>query len=135
MEYQINYVAVLVTAVIYWVLGALWYSPLMFAKPWMLAIGKTEDELKQSSPVPAFVGSFVAMLVMAYVMAHIIFYSNARTFTGGLMAGFWCWLGFVATTSAINALFQRSPRALLLINNSYALLGLLIMGVIQALWR
>ncbi|MCH7763617.1 MAG: DUF1761 domain-containing protein [Candidatus Marinimicrobia bacterium] len=46
-EPSINYIAVLVSAVIFFIIGGLWYSPMLFAKPWMNAIGFSDEQLKK----------------------------------------------------------------------------------------
>jgi hypothetical protein len=45
-EFQLNFLAILVAAVAAFVLGALWYSPVLFAKQWMKAHGYTPDKLE-----------------------------------------------------------------------------------------
>ena len=44
---MINIFAVIVIAIIYWILGAIWYSKILFGNMWMESIGKTEDELEK----------------------------------------------------------------------------------------
>ena len=36
-EIHVNYIAILVAAVVSFFIGALWYSPLLFAKRWIKA--------------------------------------------------------------------------------------------------
>jgi len=66
----INYLAVLVAALIPMAVGALWYSPALFAKKWMALVGKTEEEMKNVNPMKAYGISFLTSLIMAYVLAH-----------------------------------------------------------------
>src|SRR3989442_1721528 len=44
---NINILAVLVAAVLTFVLGAVWYSPVLFAKQWMAAQGYTPEKLEE----------------------------------------------------------------------------------------
>ena len=80
-EVDINYLAVLVVAVVAFGLGALWYSPVLLGKPWMAAIGKPEEEIKSSSrSMPLIFGlTFLAWLLTAYVLAHIVDYAVATS--------------------------------------------------------
>ena len=82
-EVDINYLAVLVVAAVAFGLGALWYSPVLFAKPWMAAIGKTAEEIKVESEgksMPLIYGqTFLAWLLTAFVMAHFVDYAAAKT--------------------------------------------------------
>lgn len=131
---EINYLAVLVVAVIYYVIGALWYSPALFGKTWLRLVGRTPEEL-QKGVTGSYVGSFIAALLMAYVLAHIISFARVETISAGLQGGFWCWVGFVATAQTTNALFSKKPWKVHLIDVGYHLVGLLVMGAILALWR
>ncbi len=137
---QPNLFAVIVAAIIPMIIGALWYSPVMFAKKWMALIGKTEEEIKKSmNPMKMYGLSFIAYLVMAYVLAHIVIYSTAYTgssgFGAGMQAGFWIWLGFVLTTNSSTVLFESRPSGLYWMNVFYYLVCILLMGGLLAVWR
>ena len=137
MSYQIevNLLAVLVAAIIYIVVGALWYSPFLFAKMWMDLVGKKEEDLKANAAAQGYIVSVIAALITAYVLAHMIRLVGAMTIAAGAQTGFWLWLGFVATTSATNYIFAGRPRQLYLIDNGYHLVALIIMGALLAAWR
>lgn len=128
---DINYVAVIVAAVISYALGALWYGPL-FGKQWMQLSGKSESSMDKSGMGTRYAVGFVASLVMAYVLAHFVEYARAGTIVEGLQAGFWVWLGFVATVTVGMVLWDGKPLKLWVLNNAYNLLGLLIMSAILA---
>ena len=134
-EVQINLVAVLVAAAVTYILGGFWYSPLLFGKNWTAALGKSEEELKQVNKIKAYLGTLVATLIMAYVMAHFVAYANATTILLGATTGFWAWLGFAATTGFINSLFQGKSMKLFVIDAGYFLVGMILMGAILAAWR
>jgi hypothetical protein len=125
-----------VAAVVNFLIGGLWYSPVLFAKKWMAYVGTTEEEIrKRGGATKAYIGAFVSALVMAYVLAHFVNYSSAQTLTAGIQTGFWAWLGFVATTSITNVFFEHRPFGLFLINTGYNLVCLAVMGAILAAWR
>jgi hypothetical protein len=134
----INYWAVLVAAVAGWVLGAAWYMAL--AKPWMAAHGwKSEADMLgpsgKTSPLP-FIISFVAELIMAWVLAGVMFHVGKGAFTikGGLISAFLVWLGFVLTTISVNYGFSKKPPALIAIDAGHWLAVLLLMGIILGAW-
>ena len=137
-EVDINYFAVLVAAAVAFALGALWYSPLLFVKPWMAAMGKTEEEIKagmEGRSMPLIYGlPFLAWLVTAFVLAHIVDYTVATTIAAGLQTGFWVWLGFMITYEVIHGMFEGRDMRLSSINSGYHLMGTLIMGAILAAW-
>jgi uncharacterized membrane protein required for colicin V production len=134
-DIQVNYLAILVVGIISYLLGALWYSSLLFAKLWMNAIGKTEADLKGGASAITYVITFVVWVVTMYVLSVFIHYSGASTFGYGMLAGFLCWFGFYALLSLMMNLFEQKPKQLWLINVSYVLVAFLISGGIIAVWK
>lgn len=133
----INYLAVLVAAVVSMALGAFWYSPAGFGKQWATLMGWNEATLRskmKGKPTKEYAIAFVGSLVMAYVLAHFVGYAQATTLAEGLQAGFWTWLGFVATVTLSSVLWEGRPWKLYLLNNGYQLVNLLFMGAILAVW-
>src|SRR2546429_2060 len=89
---NVNILAVIVAAVLTFVLGAVWYSPVLFAKQWMAAQGYTPEkleEMKRKGVTRAYAVSVLCYLVTAYVMALLASYTNSTTLAQGL------WLGFL----------------------------------------
>ncbi len=132
----VNYLAVMVSAVVYFMLGGLWYSKLLFAKPWMEAIGKTEAECKaMGSPAPGYIVAFIGALLSAFFLATFISYAGGASLVDGAKIGFYAWLGFAVTTLAPAYYFEMRPKALLLIYAGYSLVAFIIMGGILGAWR
>jgi hypothetical protein len=137
METTINYWAVLVGALVYYAGGALWYSPLLFAKSWTALVGLTEEKLKEAKKGAwkSYLTALVAAFLISFGMARLMGYMNVYSLIGGLQTGFWCWLIFVMTTSAINSSFAGKPLKLYLIDGFYHLYGFIIIGIILGIWR
>ena len=137
MQPDINYLAVLVCAVVGMAIGALWYS-VLFGKVWMRLSGMSPEMMKnpdmKKKALRGYVLMFLALLVMAYVLAHFVDYADATTFTAGVMAGFWVWLGFNATVLLGSWLWENKPFTLYLLNTAHYLVILLVMGGILAVW-
>jgi hypothetical protein len=133
MNVEINYLAVLVAALIGFGLGGPWYN--FFAKPWMAAVGKTEAELKSGNQISAYAGAAVASLMVAYALALFIGFTQANTVVQGILVGLWAWVGFVAAPNLPTYLFSRWPRELYFINNGYHLVSLVVMAAILAVWQ
>ena len=100
--HSLNWLAILVAAISTMVVGFLWYSPILFAKPWMREMGydpndKAKVQEMQKSAGPAYGGSFVASLVSAFTLALILQGLRGEDLHFGIMASFHIWLGFVAT--------------------------------------
>jgi hypothetical protein len=135
---RINYPAVFVSALAYWALGALWYSPLLFARPFVALMRWTPEQLasvEAQGEGAQIVVALLTSLVLAYVLAHFVKFTGAETVKSGALTGFWLWLGFVATSNLETVLFESRPVGLYLINNGYHLVGLLGMGSLLAVWR
>lgn len=136
---SLNGWAILVAGLISMPLGALWYSPAMFGKKFMKLTGMSADSMKtpanKKSAQRGYMISSITALIMAYILAHFVGYTNSTTAMEGLQTGFWVWLGFVITTNIGVVLWERRPFELYLINMGYSLVQLLIMGAILAAWR
>ncbi len=134
---DINYLAVLIAAVVSFAIGAFWYSPAGFGKQWAAMMGITFDKSpeKKKAANKAMAIAFVGTLVMAYVLAHFVDYVEATTFGAGIVLGFWLWLGFLATSALGSVLWEGKPVKLYLINASYQLVNVAIMGGILAMWQ
>ena len=136
---NVNLLAVLVAAIVMMVLGFVWYSQFAFGKMWMGEMGMSaksmadKKKMKQNMPV-TFGIMFIGTLVMAYVLAHIVSYTQAKTVLEGAQAGFWVWLGFVAPTMLSAVLFSGKSVKLYIIDTAHVLVGLLVMGAILAVW-
>jgi hypothetical protein len=133
-EFPINYLALLVAVVARMVLGALWYSPLLFVGPWMETVGRTEAEVRAGLP-KALVSDALGSFIMAFVLVHAVHYAGAHTAILGAAVGFFNWLGFVAVVTINSVVHEGRPFRHFLINNGYQLISLLLMGAIVAVWR
>ncbi len=130
---DINYLAVLVCAVISMVTGSMWYGPL-FGKAWMKETGMTEESVKDFNPVKMYGIAFVAHFVIALVMGYVISLIGAEGVIGGIRVALTAWVGFVAATMLINGLFQGKSTKLFIIDSGYHLVNMLIFGIILVLW-
>jgi hypothetical protein len=130
----ISYLAILTAAAVGWLLGAVWYTVL--SKPWQQAAGIPAGKIKQAQKTPAFyvpfVVSFLALVVMAWILAGLIAHLGPGQFTvrNGLISGAFVWLGFVITTMAVNNGFSGRDWRLLVIDGGHWLAVLLLMGAI-----
>ena len=128
----VNWLAVLVTAVINMVVGFLWYGPL-FSRLFLSLIGKRAEEI-EASPV-VYVLGFVMGLVTTYVLAVIIVSAGVTTWWGGAVTGAVVWIAIGALTSANTILYEDRRVGLWLLFSSYQLVVLTIAGTLFAVWR
>ncbi len=135
-DVDVNWLAVLVAGIVGMPIGALWYSPWLFAKPWMRAIGKTEEELRATGGAGiGYVLALVSWIVVAYVMSWIVDWAEANTVVEGVATGFLVWVGFVATTLAVNTVFGNRSRMLYLIDVGHFLVLFVVVGAIVGAWQ
>jgi hypothetical protein len=135
---HVNYLAVLVSGIAIFMLGGLWYSPVLFAKPWVRLMGKTEEELRaqaKAGGAGSYFQVFLCGLVTALVMAIILAHVPNLTVGCAICVAALCWLGFAAATSYGSGLFSGHPFGLWLINSGYNLVAFVVAAIILALWR
>ena len=135
--FAVNYLAVVVAGVAAFMLGALWYSPALFARQWMAAHGHTPERLAamRQDMARTYAISFLCFLVTAWVMAVLLSRIGITEALGGVKLGGITWLGFAATIGLTSNLYSEKPLAVYLIDAGYQLVYLMLMGVILAVWR
>jgi hypothetical protein len=128
-----NFAAVVVAAIAYWILGALWYA-VLFSKPWMALEGMTEAQAKSMNPVLPYVITLALNLLIAYSLAQVCIWRNADTVGRGASVGVLLWIGFVGPITFTTYMYEMRPRTLFAINEFYPLAGLVLMGAIIGAW-
>jgi hypothetical protein len=129
---DVNYLAVLVAAVAYSALGALWYSPPLFGRAWMEATGIRPQE--GASATPLYILSFVAWFIVALGLAFLAREAGAETYGDGILLGLVTGVGFLLTTFAVTFAFESRPRIVYYINIGYNIVGFLVAAVIVTVW-
>jgi Protein of unknown function (DUF1761) len=135
MHLHFNHVAILISAVAQWILGAVWYSPILFAKPWAAMVGVSRETSKQSAMIVGMIASLIGSAILSFVLAHIIVWSGASTMPWGATIGFVLWTGFIAAPLAASYIYEGRPFKLFVINTGYWLVALMMSSVLLACWR
>ena len=140
--HAVNYLATIVTAIVIFMLGGLWYSPIGFSKRWLELQGKTEEQMKAEAAAAnmplLYLSALITSLLIAAVMALLIMHFSVVmpvNAAHGAIFGFMCWLGFAASTSYATAVFSGNPKQLWLINSMYNLVCFVVAGIILSVWR
>ena len=128
---EVNWIAVGLCAVSSLVLGAIWYSPALFARQWQTAAGLSEEQASSGNMGLIFGMAFVLSLVAAAVFA--MFLGKDMSLIAATSAGFAAGLCWVAASYGINYLFERRPMRLWLINGGYHTLQFTLFGLILGL--
>lgn len=121
-------------AVVSFVLGALWYSPVMFGKQWQrLMAFKHMGKITFGNMAPLLLASVLCSLLMSYVLGSLLMVLSVVDPLVGLQVGFLVWLGFVGPTSLLNALYGKKSLKLYVLDNGYHLVSLMVMGFLYVL--
>lgn len=128
-----NIWAVLAAAASSFALGGLWYSPILFLKPWMKAAGIDPAHKQEGHPARVFGLSFVFAVIAAFVFAVIVGPKPPLDFALG--RALMCGGGFVAACFGINYQFSNKPAALLFIDGGYHVAQFLLFGLVLGLWH
>ena len=130
----INHWAVLVCTAANLLLGALWYSPLLFYKTWMKENNFTEEDIKKVNPAKTYVLTLIFSAIICYNMAF--FLGDAGTDAlWGMTAGFLAGFGFSALIFTIVALFEQRSWKYIFINGGYIIVYFTLIGLILGAWR
>jgi hypothetical protein len=126
---KVNYIAVLAAAVSSFLIGGLWYSPVLFARAWMREAGLAEERLREKV-AQTFAGAFVLSLVVALNLAF--FLGTNASLGWGAGAGALAGVGWAAASLGIVFLFERRSLTLMIIDGGYLAVSYTVMGVIIA---
>lgn len=133
---QVSWLGVIVGTAVYFILGAVWYSPVLFAKPWQAAIGWDESRQPPQMNPMTYVVPAALYLIAAIAMAILAAATGTDTLTEGLVLGLLTGLGFALPMTGVEATFDPNkpkPMAWFLITVAYHLIGFAILGVTVAI--
>ena len=127
---DLNWLAVIVAAVAYWVLGAIWYNDAVFGKQWKAATGKDMGQPNATQIVGNLVLWFIAALALGLIAKSI----GADNVGDGIVLGLVVSFGFIGTNRITQQLYEGGKVPLMKVNAPYTLLGFTIMGIILSTW-
>ena len=129
----LNLWAVLAAAISAFLVGGLWYSPVLFGSLWKKANRFPSDEVPAATG-KTFAVSFLLSLVMAFNLAMFL-NDGKTTLVWGATAGFLAGFGWVAMGIGVVSLFERRPWTYVIVNGGYLTTALVLMGAILGAWR
>ena len=134
---HVNYLAVLVATVVVFVLGWLWYSPLLFYKPWMRARGLDPAVAMQGAKMPAgkLVIELVRYLVLAFVVAHLVLALGITSWFIAAHLGLLLWIAFPVVLLTGSVIWENVPVKVAAIHAGDWLVKLLVISIIVTVWR
>jgi hypothetical protein len=135
---SVNWLAVLVSGVVAFVLGGFWYT-VVFGKLWRRLHGYSDEKVKQMQanvPPPVFLGlMLVCYLVVAAVLAILFASFGVTTATAGAMTALLIWVGPAAAIGLTGLLASDKPFPAFVIDAAFQFVFLVMMGAILGGWR
>ena len=159
---DINFLAMIVAALVTLVIGFVWYHPKVFGTVWMKSAGLTEEQLKSGNMIKVFGLTILLSLMITLILQALTIHQSGaygmvggvidentlpsfqafmddygtafRTFKHGALHGFIAGLFFALPINAINGLFERKSAKYIFVNSGYWIVTLTIMGSIVCGW-
>ena len=132
---RLNWGAVLVAAIVHWLLGAVWFTA--FAGVWTAGLRMSPDELQAAKAHPNFWPYLIALLcnfLLAYAIARLLSGSESHTLLRGIRVGTLVGMA-TAVAMATELVFELRPRSFIMISAGYPLVGCILMGIILGAWK
>lgn len=131
--HQTNFLAIIVAAVVYFVIGAVWYS-VLFGKTWMENVGRTKEQLMSGSKI-VYLYTVIAEFGICFVMAFVIWILGTPNFMSAIKVGAFFSVGLTATIIAINNWYGQRSVKLTLIDSGYHIVGIIFASIIMTVWN
>ena len=130
----INHLAVFVCALLSLVVGALWYSPVLFFKAWQKEAGLSDEQVAKANPLKTYSLTLVLAWIISYNLAF--FLGDSKTnWQWGLTAGLLAGVGWASTMFVIISLFEQRSLKYMLINCGYITVYFALIGFVLGIWR
>ncbi|MBT3721238.1 DUF1761 domain-containing protein [archaeon] len=129
-----NYLAIFVCAILSFVIGMFWYSPVLFGDAWRKHVGLTSKDFKKAKKglMKSMIIGFSSGLIMMFVLSYFIDMFVTTSFAAGSIIGIITWAGFLATSMTGIVSWENKPWELYFINTGYYLVVLAVTGGILA---
>lgn len=133
--FDVNWIAIILAALAGFVVGGIWYGPVM-GKKWMGAVGLTEEQIKQGNMGLIYGGAFAFSMLASWTLAHTFAsyasYGAELSVFAKVMTAFGVALGFIVPAIGTNYLFSQKGKTLFFIDAAYWLLFYIAMGLVHA---
>ena len=131
---NVNWLAVVISALSAFAVGALWYSRILFGKPWMKASGMTDEKIKTANMAKTYGFAFIFTLIAAINLGFFLAAPEVDAGAGAFY-GFLTGFGWVLMAIGVIALFEQKSWTYILINGFYWVVSLTVMGLILGAWK
>jgi hypothetical protein len=132
--HDVNLVALVVCAILIWIIGATWYSPALFARHWVAIVGRQMGE-KPKGVYKGMIASLLGDFLLCFVLGHILHWTHSDTWQRGLHIAILLWVAFFVAPLYPQTVYEGRPFRYFAINAGYWLVGLLAVSAILAVWH
>ena len=127
--------AVIVAAILHWLLGAAWFT--LLKVQWLAGLGTASEKL-MAAGIPAWlphVVTLIANFLLAYVIGWVLLATGSQTVVRGIGVAAFLWLGIAASVFATELVFEARSLEFFCIVAGYPLVGMTIMGAVLGAWK
>ncbi len=130
----LNWYAIIIATLSNFLIGGLWYSPILFGKIWMQENNFSNQDIKKGNMLKIFGLTFLFSFVIAFNLAMFL-NDSKTTISWGAIAGFLAGFGWVAMSQFVIGQFERKTARYMLIHAGYVTISFIVMGLILGAWR
>ncbi len=131
---KINHAAVWILVLLHQIIGAIWFSPFVFAEKWVELTGKTMSEFTNASMTP-YINSLIGAVITIYTIAYLFKKLNVENFVTGMFYSFIFWFAFLFVELLSFNSFELRPYGLTFIDAGKSLVTFLVTGFVLGLWK
>lgn len=131
----LNWLAIIVAAFIVYVLGAVWFSPVLFQKRWTQLVGMDQQQPDPGAMAMGMILGAVIAVIHSVVTTVIVSWAGASDLIEGAAVGLVVGVGIAAVEGFKLVAYERRSLALYVIGNGYSVAGFVIMGAVVGAWR
>ncbi len=130
---DLNWLAILVAAIAFFALGAVWYQPKVMGARWMKAAAVDPSDASPRAWI--FVGTLAAYFLMATALAALSHGIGASSLADGLVLGLFTGVVFVGAQAWVNAAYEGRSMSLVVVNGGIGVIGHMVMAIIVTVWN
>jgi hypothetical protein len=130
----VNWFAVTAAIVSNFVIGGIWYSPVLFVNLW-LGMSGVDKKVFDAGLRKALLGDLLGATAMALVLNQVIRWSGATGVGSGLLVALLVWVGFIASVLLTQVTYEHRPFGFFAISSGFRFVTLQVMGAILLIWR
>ncbi len=135
LNYSIDPTAILISAFICFSFAALWFSPALFGKLWLLHMGKRNEEVHQLINLRTFTLVFLFILFFCASVNIVVDNIRAVGLAQGVETGIIIWFVISFSHAAVHFTFEHRSKILFVIYSGYYLVASVLSSSLFAMWR